>query len=177
MHWKVIPRNTSVVAQNTFSITPKTLDAFNMVLGSMIHKLLGVIDHQMLTKALQRFITSKGIRKVNRVLAGMVLDISHEGLRRDRHPTGALQQAKNDAFTQSASASLPLTSTAKIGLIHLNLAQELGALEFYSMKKHHPESLVHPGNSLGIQAQIASQSIARLLLIKALPTWQSCRAA
>jgi N-acetylglutamate synthase-like GNAT family acetyltransferase len=36
------------------------------------------------------------------------------------------------------------------------------------MKEHHPQSLVDPGNGLGIQAQITSQSISRLLLIKAL---------
>jgi hypothetical protein len=37
------------------------------------------------------------------------------------------------------------------------------------MKEHHPQPLIHPGNSLGIQAQITGQSISRLLLlIKAL---------
>jgi len=75
----MVPRNTSVVVQNMFSITPKPLDAVNVVLGSFIDKLLGVIDHQMLTKALQRLIASKDIRIVNRALAGMVLDMVHEG--------------------------------------------------------------------------------------------------
>ena len=75
----MVPRNTSVVVQNMFSITPKPLDAINVVLGSFIDKLLGVIDHQMLTKALQRLIASKDIRIVNRALAGMVLDMVHEG--------------------------------------------------------------------------------------------------
>ena len=36
------------------------------------------------------------------------------------------------------------------------------------MKEHHPQSLIHPGNGLDIQAQITSQSISLLLLIKAL---------
>jgi hypothetical protein len=36
------------------------------------------------------------------------------------------------------------------------------------MEQNHPQSLVDPGNGLGIQAQIISQSISRLLLIKAL---------
>jgi hypothetical protein len=35
-----------------FSITPKTLNAVNVVLGSLIDKLLGVIAYQMLTKDL-----------------------------------------------------------------------------------------------------------------------------
>ena len=75
----MVPRNTSVVVQNMFSITPKPLNAFNVVLGSLIDKFLGVIDYQMLTKALQRLIASKGICIVNRALAGVVLNMGHEG--------------------------------------------------------------------------------------------------
>ena len=174
----MVPRNISVGVQNMFSITPKTLIAIYVVLGSLIDKFLGVIDHQMFTKALQRLIASvlgsSGIRIVNRALAGMVLDMGHEGLRQDRlhylgiDPAVPFQQAKNDAFTPSASASLPLTSTPKVGLIHLNLTRELGAFQFCRMKEHQPQPLIHPGNGLGIQAQITGQSISRLLLIKAL---------
>jgi hypothetical protein len=36
------------------------------------------------------------------------------------------------------------------------------------MKEHHPQSLVDPGNGLGIQAQITRQAVRWLLLIKAL---------
>ena len=174
----MVPRNTSVVVQNMFSITPKPLNAINVVLGSLIDKFLGVIDHQMLTKALQRLIASvlgsSGIRIVNRALAGVVLNMGHEGPRRDRlhdlgiDPAIALQQAKNDAFASSTTASLPLPCTPKVGLIHLNLTRELGAFQFCRMKEHHPQPLIHPGNGLGIQAQITGQSISRLLLIKAL---------
>ena len=39
-----------------FSITPKTLDAVYVVLGSLIDKLLGTIYDQIHTKALQRLI-------------------------------------------------------------------------------------------------------------------------
>jgi hypothetical protein len=78
----MVPRNSSVVVQNMFSITPKPLNAINVVLGSLIDKFLGVINHQMLTKALQRLITSllgsSGIRIVNRALAGVVLNMGHE---------------------------------------------------------------------------------------------------
>ena len=170
----MVPRNTSVVVQNMFSITPKPLNAINVVLGSLIDKFLGVIDHQMLTKALQRLITAKGIRIVNRALAGVVLNMGHEGPRRDRlhdlgiDPAIALQQAKDDAFASRTSASLTLTSTPKVGLIHLNLTRELSAFQFCRMKEHHPQPLIHPGKGLGIQAQITGQSISRLLLIKAL---------
>ncbi len=157
-----------------FSITPKPLDAVNVVLGSFIDKLFGVIDDQMLTKALQGLIAPKGIRKVNRALASMVLNMGQKGLRRDRlhylgiDPAIPLQKPKDDAFASCASASLSLTSAPKVGLIHLNLTRELGAFEFCRMKEHHPQSLVHPSNGLGIQTQITGQAISRLLLIKAL---------
>ena len=141
----MVPRNTSVVVQNMFSITPKPLNAVNVVLGSLIDKFLGVINHQMLTKALQRLITSKGVRIVNRALAGMVLNM---GAPRDRlhylgvDPAVPLQQAKNDAFASSTTASLPLPCTPKVGLIHLNLTRELGAFQFCRMKEHHPQPLI-----------------------------------
>jgi len=157
-----------------FSITPKPLDAVNVVLGSFIDKLFGVIDDQMLTKALQGLIAPKGIRKVNRALASMVLNMGQKGLRRDRlhylgiDPAIPLQKPKDDAFASCASASLSLTSAPKVGLIHLNLTRELGAFEFCRMKEHHSQSLVHPSNGLGIQAQITSQAVRWLLLIKAL---------
>lgn len=59
------------------SITPNILYIVNMVLGSFVDKLFGVIKQQMLSKALQGLITPKGAAKVNRALAGMVLDIGH----------------------------------------------------------------------------------------------------
>ena len=170
----MVPRNTSIVVQNMFSITPKTLNAVNMVFGSFIDKLFGVINHQMFTKALQRLIAPKGVRIVDRALAGMVLNMGQKGLRRDRlhylgiDPAIALQKAKNDAFASRTSAALPLPCTPKVRLIHLNLARELSAFQFCRMEQNHPQSLVDPGNGLGIQAQITRQSISRLLLIKAL---------
>ena len=170
----MVPRNTSVVVQNMFSITPKTLNAINVVLGSLIDKLLGVINHQMLTKALQGLIAPKGIRIVDRTLTGMVLNMGQKGLRRDRlhhlgiDPAIALQQAKDDAFASRTSASLTLPNAPKVRLIHLNLTRELGAFEFCRMKEHHPQSLVHPSDGLGIQAQITGQAVRWLLLIKTL---------
>ena len=78
----MVPQNPSGVVQNMFSNTLKPLNAINVVLGSLIDKFLGVIDHQMLTKALQRLIASvlgsSGIRIVNRALAGVVLNMGHE---------------------------------------------------------------------------------------------------
>jgi hypothetical protein len=128
----------------------------------------------MLTKALQRLMASKGIGKVNRALAGTILDMGHQSRRRDGlYPLGidyakAPQKAKDDAFASRTSSPVPQTSAAKTGLIELNLTRELGAFQFCDMKVHHPQFLINASNSLGIQAQITSQSISWLLLIKAL---------
>jgi hypothetical protein len=87
-----------------------------MVFGSLIDKLFGVINYQMFTKALQGLIASKGVRIVDRALAGMVLNMGQKGLRRDRlhhlriDPAIPLQKAKDDAFASRTSASLTLTS-------------------------------------------------------------------
>ena len=94
-----------------------------MVFGSFIDKLFGVINRQMFTKALQRLIAPKGVRIVDRALAGMVLNMGQKGLRRDRlhhlalvsraDPAIALQKAKNDAFASRTSASLTLRAPPK----------------------------------------------------------------
>ena len=145
----------------------------------------------MFTKALQGLIAfvlgSSGVRIVDRTLAGMVLNMGQKGLRRDRlhylalvsraDPAIALQKAKNDAFASRTSASLPLTSAPKVKLIHLNLTRELGAFQFCRMKEHHPQPLIHPGNGLGIQAQIIGQSDKPVAADKSLARWQSRGAA
>ena len=128
----------------------------------------------MFTKALQGLIASKGVRIVDRALAGMVLNMGQKGLRRDRlhhlriDPAIPLQKAKDDTFASRTLASLTLTSTPKVGLIHLNLTRELSAFQFCRMEQNHPQSLVDPVNGLGIQAQITGQAVRWLLLIKAL---------
>ena len=128
----------------------------------------------MFTKALQGLIAPKGVRIVDRALASMVLNMGQKGLRRDRlhhlriDPAIPLQKAKDDAFASRTSASLTLTSTPKVRLIHLNLTRELSAFQFCRMEQNHPQSLIHPGNGLGIQAQITGQAVRWLLLIKTL---------
>jgi hypothetical protein len=128
----------------------------------------------MLIKALQRFIASIGVRKVNRAIADMVLNIGHEGLRGDRlHylglcPAVALKEYKNDASTPNTSALMPLTSTHKVESIHFNLDRDLSFFQFCNMKWCRPQSLVNPSNSPGVQAQITGKSISRLLPIKIL---------
>ena len=108
----------------------------------------------MLTKVLQRSITSKGVRKVYRFLTGIVLDMSHEGLRRDRlrylgiDPNILLQQYKDDAFASSKSAPLPLTRTPKVEAIHHNLTRKLTVFKFSGIKEVHSQSLAHPVNGL-----------------------------
>src|SRR5450759_94706 len=140
IHWEMIPRYASIVVQNMFSITPKSFDAVDMVFGFFINKVFGVIDYQMFTKSLQRLIPTKRIGVVDRTLTGMRLDMSHQSLSRDRlhdfgvNPSISLQQAKYDTFASRSTTPLPLTDSAKIGLIQLDLTGQLGTLQFSGMK-------------------------------------------
>src|SRR5674476_308010 len=135
IHWKVIPRYAPIVVQNMFSITPKTFNAIDMVFGLFTYKVFGMINHHMFSISLQRLIPTKRIGEIDRSLAGMRLDMSHQSLCRNRlhnlgvHPPIPLQQAEYDAFTSCATPTLPFANAAKVGLIQLDLAGQLGTFE------------------------------------------------
>ena len=130
----------------------------------------------MLIKALQRLLAPSldlsSISKVHRALACIVLDLVQKRARRDQFhhlsndPTIPVEKIKVDTFTPSTPASLPLTSTPKVGLISFNITQEFGAFQFCNMKGSHPKSLIYPGDGLGIEVKVTGHSIGRLRVIK-----------
>jgi hypothetical protein len=81
---------------------------------------------------------------------GKALDMNQKGLSRDRlhylgvDPAITLQKAKDVAFASRTSASLSLSCTPQVGLIHPNLTRKLGAFQICRMKEHHFQSLIHP---------------------------------
>lgn len=174
IHGKVVPRYAPIVVQNVFSITPKPFNAVDMVFGLFTNELFGVIHHHMFSIPLQRLIAAKRVGVVNRPLAGMRLDMGHERLCRDRlhhfgvDPAIPLQQAEYDTFTLGASTTRPLTDSAEVGLIQLDLTGQLGSFQFSDMKQGDAQPLIDPRHSLGIQPQITRQTIGRLLLVKTL---------
>jgi hypothetical protein len=128
----------------------------------------------MLTKTPQGQLAPKGICRVSRTLADTVLDMSHKCLSQDRlhhlsvYPAITPQKIINATFAYRASASLLLMSSPKIGLIEFNLSRKLSKFQFSLIKVCHSQPAIHPGNSLGIKAQITRQLISPLLLITAL---------
>jgi hypothetical protein len=174
IHWKVIPRYAPIVVQNMFSITLKPFNPGDMVFGLFTHEAFGMINHHMFSVSLQRLIPTKCIGAVDRSLAGMRLDMSHERLCRDRlhdlgvDPSIPLQQAEYDAFASRSTTPLPLTDSAEVGLIQFDLSRQLGTFQFSSMKQCDAQPLIDPSHRLGIQTQITRQSIGGLLLVKTL---------
>src|SRR5450759_1921328 len=174
IHWKMIPRYASIIVQNVFSITPKSFNAVDVVFGFFINKVIGVIHYQMFTKSLQRLIPTKRIGVVDRSLTGMRLDMSHQSLSRDRlhdfgvNPSIPLQQAKYDTFSSRATTTLPLTGSAEVGLIQLDLTRQLGTFQFSGMKQFDAQPLIDPCHRLCIQVQITIQPVGGLLLVKTL---------
>ena len=157
-----------------FSITPKPFDTVDMVFGFFINKVFGVIYDQMFTISLQRLIPAKRIGVVDRSLAGMRLDMRHQGLGRDRlhdlgvNPAIPLQQAEYDAFAARATTAFPFAHSAEVGLVQLNLTRQLGTFQFSGMKQCNAQPLIDSCHRFGIQVQITSQSISRLPLVKPL---------
>ena len=174
IHWKVIPRYAPIVVQNVFSITPKSFNAVDMVFGLFIHKIFGMIHHQMFSITLQRLISAKCIGEIYRSLAGICLDVGHQRLCRDRlddlgvHPAISLQQAEYNAFASRSTATLSPADTTEIGLVQFDLVGQFGTFQFCGMKQRNAQPLIDPGDRFGVQAQITGQSIGRLLLVKPL---------
>lgn len=120
IHGKVIPRYAPIVIQNMFSITPKSLNPVDMVIGLITYKAFGMFNYHMLAKSLQRLIPPKRIGVIDRSLAGMGLDMCYERFCRDRRhhfgvdPSVPLQQAEYDTFTTGATPTLPLRTWSKL---------------------------------------------------------------
>lgn len=157
-----------------FGIAPKTLNTIDVVFGLIVYKSFGVIHHQMFTVSLQRLISTKRIGVIDRSLAGMRLDMSHERFCRDRlinlgiNPSIPLQQAEYDAFSSRTTTALPLADSTKVRLVQFDLAGQLSALQLGNMEQRLAQPLIDSRNSLGIYPQITRQPVGRLLLVKPL---------
>ena len=159
IHWKMIFRYAPIVVQNVFCITPKSFNAVDIVFGLFTYKALGMIHLHMFSKSLQRLIATKRIGIVDRSLAGVRLNMRHECFCRDRlhdlgvNPSIPLQQAEYDTFASRATTPFPLTDSAEVGLVQLDLTGQLCTFQFSSMKQCDAQPLIDPCRRLGIQAQ------------------------
>ena len=174
IHREMIFGNTSIIVQDMFRKTPKALNAVNMVFRTLVDHCLRVVDRVMFAKTLERVVTAEGVRVVDRPLSCFLPDNSHQlflaHMLHDSRvdPSIALQKPKHNAFTLGASSTLPFPSAAKVGFIQLDLTRELLALQFRHMVECFTQALVHSRDRLIVEAQIAAQTVRRLLLVEPL---------
>ena len=172
VHRKVIFGNTSVVIEDMFGVTPKSLNTVDMVL-TMVSKGLAVVQPMVLTNPFQGVIASKGVGVIDRSFPGMLSDMSHQFISSHLlynlgiYPAITLQKPKYNAFTSCASSALALASAAEVGLVNLNLTLKLAGLKLGYMVDRFTQTLVDAGNYLIINAQITCHAIGRLLLVEA----------
>ena len=174
IHGKVIFGNSSVIVQDMLRKTPKSLNAVNVIFGSLVDHVFGMINLVMLAPALERIVTSEFIRKVDGALPCLLAYNLHQLLGRNTldhsrvDPPVSLQKAENDAFASSSAPTLSFASAAKVALIHLNLAGELASLQFCHMIDRFTKALVYSRNRLVIKAEIVREFVGRLSLVESL---------
>ena len=173
IHRKMILGNPSVVIQDMLRKTPKSLNAVNVIFGSLVDHVFGMINLVMLAPALERIVTSEFIRKVDGALPCLLAYNLHQLLGRNTldhsrvDPPVSLQKAENDAFASSSAPTLSFASAAKVALIHLNLARQFSPFQFRRVVDCLAQVLVDASNRLIIEAEIACQAIRRLRLVEA----------
>src|SRR3989338_11204105 len=152
--------------------TPKPFNAVDMVLA-LVRKGLGVIQAMVLTPAFEGVVASEGVGVIDRALAGVLSDVSHEFIRRDPlhdlgvNPAVSFQQAQHHALTLSLPAPLAFAPTSEVGVVNFNLAFKFAPFQLCHVVNGFSQALVDAGNGLIMQTQIRSQAIRRLLLVEA----------
>src|ERR1700690_203368 len=153
-----------------FSKRPKTFDTINMVF--CFRKFFSVANSMMFSKAFQRTITAKGISEVNRSFLGMLNNMFHQFIRRDRvdhfgvHAPIALQKPKYNAFSCCTTSTFAFSSSTKIRFVKFDFSSEFPRFQFAYMINRFTEFLIYARDRLIIYSKITCQSIRWLLLIK-----------
>ncbi len=105
IHREVVLGNSSVVVQNMLRVTPKSFNAVDMILSTLVDHVFLVFYGMMLAQALERVATSKLVRKVDGAFSRFLSDDSHKLLRRNSfdnprvYPPIPLRKAENDTFS------------------------------------------------------------------------------
>src|SRR3989338_4604421 len=169
IHREMIFGNTSIVVQNMFRKTPKSLNTVNVIFRSFIDQCFRMAHSVMLAKTFERVVTPKGISIVDRSLPCLLPDDGHEFFFTHMlnnsciNPSIAFQKAENDALASCATSSLSFTPAAKVGLVQLDLAFQFFTFELCHMIDRLTQMLVYPTDRLIVQIQIARKTIRRLL--------------
>src|SRR3989338_3216424 len=171
IHRKMIFGNPAIIVQNMFSITPKTLNAVDMILAT-IGKGFVMIQTMVLAQPLQGIVTAKSICIINRSFFRMLSDMRHQFIGSNLfHHFGidlpfTLQKAKNNAFASRSSSALAFAPSTEIRLVNLNLAFQSAGFQFSRMVDRFTQTLIDASYYLIIQTKITGYTIGRLLLVE-----------
>ena len=172
IHREMILGNPSVVVQDMFCKTPKSLNAVDMILAA-VGKGLAVVQPVVFSPAPERVVAPKRIRVVDRSFSRMLPDMGHELIGRDLlhdlcvYPAVPFQEAKYNAFPGGASSALSLPPAAEVGLVKFNLALQLARFKLCNMVDRLTQALVDASDRLVVQAKVACHAIGGLLLVEA----------
>ena len=174
IHRKMIFGNSPVVVQDMFGKTPKSFNTVDVIFRSLVNHLLRVLHGVMLAQPFQGVVAPEFVRVVYRPFPGFLSDDVHQFVGRDTFhnprvdPAIALQKAEYDTFTLGSPSTLPLTSAAKVALVHFNLAGEFTAFQFCRVIDGFTQALVHSRDCLIVYAQIMRELVGGLRLVETL---------
>ena len=123
---------------------PESFDSVDM--AGALGKVFLMIDREVLSEALKVAVTGKLIGVEDSALDGIGLDFAHKRFlgavgHDDRTDSAvAFQQPEYRHFTSCTASAFSFAATTKIGLIDLDLAEQLAAFRFGQIGKHLPES-------------------------------------
>lgn len=83
IHRKMIFGNHAVIAEDMLGKRPESLNAVDMIFGSSVHQVfgvIGVIDGQVFAQSLERVVAPKSVGAVDRALSDLLPDNSHRAL-------------------------------------------------------------------------------------------------
>jgi hypothetical protein len=132
-----------------------------------------MIDLMMLAISLQRLITAKAVRVIDRAFPGLLFDVLHQHGRADAfNNTGvnvpfSLQKPENKTLYRSSSSALAFAAASKVSLIKFDLATKTTGLKLGCVVETFSQVLIDTRDRLLIQLQVSRQSVSRHLLVKA----------
>src|SRR3954471_6039836 len=129
-----------------------------------------MINLMMLAISLQRLITAKAVRVIDRAFPGLLFDVLHQITRADAFNDAgvnmafSLQQPENKALSGCASPALAFALSTEVSLVEFDLAAQATGLQLRRVIQILSQVLIDARDCLLIQLQISRQSVSWHLL-------------
>jgi hypothetical protein len=132
-----------------------------------------MIDLMMLAVSLQRLITAKAVRIIDRAFAGLLFDVLHQITSTNAfndfgvNMAFSLQKAENKALSRSASSALTFAPASEVSFIKFDLSTKTTGFQFSRVIQTLSQMLIDARDRLLIQLQVSRQSVSWHWLVKA----------